>query len=178
MLTVFITAILCIGIDQLTKYLVVSNFAVGESIGLIDGVFHFTYIKNEGAAFGSLSDYRWIFMSASILLIIGIIVYSVWKRPKNIFLCLSLGMLLGGGVGNMIDRIFLGYVVDFLDFCAFPELWKWIFNFADAFVCVGTALLIFWMFKYDTKTYDAEKTAEKTDGAESVKGGNENDEAE
>ena len=174
MLTVFITAILCIGIDQLTKYLIVSDFAIGESIPLIDGVFNLTYIKNEGAAFGSLSNYRWVFMTASVLLIVGIIVYSVWKRPKSTCLCLALGMLLGGGIGNMIDRIFLGYVVDFLDFCAFPELWKWIFNGADTFVCVGTALMVIWMFRSDMNT---DKTA-AADAADGAKGGNENDEAE
>ncbi len=177
MLIVFITAFLCVGIDQLTKYLTVANFEVGESVGLIDGVFHLTYIKNEGAAFGSLAGARWIFMTVSVLLILGIIVYSVWKRPKNICLCLSLGMLLGGGIGNMIDRTFLGFVVDFLDFCAFPELWKWIFNFADVFVCVGTGLLVFWMFRYDTKT-DKTAVAENAETDDGVKGGNENDEAE
>lgn len=174
MLIVFITAILCIGIDQLTKYLIVSDFAVGESVPLIDGVFHLTYIKNEGAAFGSLSNYRWVFMTASVLLIVGIIVYAVLKRPKSTCLCLALGMLLGGGIGNMIDRIFLGYVVDFLDFCAFPDLWKWIFNGADTFVCVGTALMVIWMFRSDMNI-DKSVAADAVDG---TKGGNENDEAE
>ncbi len=177
MILVFAVAVLCIVIDQVTKYLIASGFAVGEGIDLIDGVFRLTYIKNEGAAFGSLSDYRWIFMTVSTLLIIAIIGYTVWKRPKDRLLCLSLGLLAGGGIGNMIDRVALGYVVDFLDFCAFPQLWKWIFNFADVFVCVGTAAMVIWMLKYDGKSDKGTATAADA-VSDDVKGGNEDNEAE
>ena len=73
--------------------------------------------------------------------IAALIVYLFWAKPKNRWVCASLAMIVGGGVGNMIDRVRLGYVIDFFDFCAFPQLWKWIFNVADAFVCVGGAIL-------------------------------------
>lgn len=174
MIVIFLTALLCVVADQVTKYLVASNFEVGESVGLWDGVFHFTYVKNEGAAFGSLADARWIFMTVSVVLIVAIVGYAIWKRPKNLLLCITLGLILGGGIGNMIDRVALGYVVDFLDFCAFPELWKWVFNLADVFVCIGAGLMVIYTLKYDERTPD-KASADVTDSA---KGGNDNDEAE
>jgi len=142
MLAVFIIAALCVVIDQVTKLIVVGNIPLGESVTLIPGVFRFTYIRNEGAAFGSLSGARWVFMVASVLLIIALIAYTVYKRPRGALLCTALGFVIGGGIGNMIDRVALGFVVDFLDFCAFPNLWQWIFNGADSFVVVGAVLLI------------------------------------
>ena len=142
MLAVFIIAALCVVIDQVTKLIVVGNIPLGESVDLIPGVFRFTYIRNEGAAFGSLSGARWIFMAASVLLIAALVAYTVYKRPKGALICTALGFVIGGGIGNMIDRVALGYVVDFLDFCAFPNLWQWIFNGADSFVVVGAVLII------------------------------------
>lgn len=149
MIAVFMIAAICVAIDQLTKLLVVSSIPLGESVPLIDGVLRLTYIKNEGAAFGSLAGARWVFMIASVLLIVLLTLFTVKKRPTKIPLCIALGFLIGGGIGNMIDRIFLGYVVDFIDFCAFPDLWKWIFNGADSFVTVGAAMLIILFIKDD-----------------------------
>ncbi len=168
MIAVFIIAALCIGVDQLTKYLAVSALYPDGSVDVIEGVFRFTYVENRGAAFGSLTEHRWIFLVFSTVLILVLIGYTVWKRPKGWLQCISLGMLIGGGIGNMIDRIALGYVVDFLDFCAFPELWKWVFNGADTFVCIGTGLLMIWIIISDGRDTKTEDT----------KGGAENDEAE
>lgn len=181
MIAVFIIAALCIGVDQLTKYLAVSALYPDGSVDVIEGVFRFTYVENRGAAFGSLTEHRWIFLVFSTVLILVLIGYTVWKRPKGWLQCISLGMLIGGGIGNMIDRIALGYVVDFLDFCAFPNLWKWVFNGADAFVCIGTALLMIWIIISDRKTKnssDAEAPGIKDETIEDMKGGAENDEAE
>lgn len=149
MLIVFITAVLCIAADQLTKRLAVAALYPNKSISLIDGILRFSYVENKGAVFGSLSDHRWVFLILSSLLIVAMLGYTVWKRPKGRLLCLSLGLLIGGGIGNMIDRIYLGYVIDFIDFCAFPSLWKWVFNAADTFVCIGTALLMLWILISD-----------------------------
>ena len=128
-------------LDQVSKLLIEHFMEVGESIPLIDGIFHLTYIHNDGAAFGMLSEHRWVFMILSVVAIVALIVYLFWAKPKSRFVCASLAMIVGGGVGNMIDRVRLNYVIDFLDFCAFPDLWKWIFNVADACVCVGGAIL-------------------------------------
>ena len=127
-------------LDQVSKLLIEHFMELGESIPLIDGIFHLTYIHNDGAAFGMLSEHRWVFMVLSVVAIVALIVYLFWAKPKSRFVCASLAMIVGGGVGNMIDRVRLNYVIDFLDFCAFPELWKWIFNVADIAVCVGVGL--------------------------------------
>ena len=76
-------------------------------------------------------------------------------------------MVLGGGVGNMIDRIFLGYVIDFLDFCAFPNLWMWVFNVADAFVCIGAAIVVLSLL-IDIVKDSKKKTEIKTEEKESA----------
>ena len=130
--------------------------SVGETIPVIKDIFHFTYIRNEGAAFGMLSEHRWVFMTFSTIAIVGIIAYLIIARPKDKLLCLALTLICAGGIGNMIDRIAYGTVVDFIDFRAFPELWKWIFNGADSFVCVGAGLLILALIIDLVKEYKAE----------------------
>ena len=136
-------------IDFITKQIVVANMQIGDSIPLIEGVLHITYITNDGAAFGSLSDFRAFFMIMSTIAIIGMGAYLfISHKSFSLPLGIAFSMIIGGGIGNMIDRIFNGevlghgVVIDFIDFCAFPNLWMWIFNGADAFVCVGAALFI------------------------------------
>ena len=146
-----------VGLDQLTKYLVVSNMALHESIDIIPGVFRFTYIQNDGAAFGSLDNARWVFMVLSTVAIIGILAYMFWKKPQNKLMLSALILIVSGGIGNMIDRIALGYVIDFLDFCAFPKIWMWVFNVADSFVCIGAGLLILWLVLDMIRDYKKEK---------------------
>lgn len=143
--------------DQVTKYLVVSNMELHESIDVIPGVFRFTYIHNDGAAFGSLDDARWIFMILSTVAIVAILGYLFWKKPQDKLLLSSLILITSGGIGNMIDRIRLGYVIDFIDFCAFPKIWMWIFNVADVCVCVGAGLLALWMILDTLKEVKKEK---------------------
>lgn len=148
MLLTVISLIIMVGVvifDQVSKILVVSNMELYESLPIIKNVFNFTYIRNDGAAFGMLDNARWVFMVFSTLAIIAVIAYMFIKKPQSKLLCISLSFIVGGGIGNMIDRVRLGYVVDFLDFCAFPKLWKWTFNVADAFVVVGAFMLIFYM---------------------------------
>ena len=146
-----------VGIDQLTKWLTVINLEEYETIPLWENVFHFTFYKNDGAAFGMLDDHRWGFMTFSTVAIIGICVYLFAFRPKSRYLQITLAMMVGGGIGNMIDRVLLGYVIDFIDFCAFPNLWKWVFNIADSCVCVGTFMLSLWLIIDTVKAYKLEK---------------------
>lgn len=145
MLSWIIVIAAAVVVDQVSKILVIKYLKDIVSVELIPGVFRFTYVENRGAAFGMLSDNRWVFMIISTLAIGALIVY-LWKfRPDSRLACLALSMIAGGGIGNMIDRVALGYVVDFIDFCAFPSVWMWVFNIADAFVCVGAGLLILWL---------------------------------
>ena len=133
---------------------------VGDTVPIIEDVFHFTYIRNEGAAFGMLSEHRWVFMTLSVIAIIAIGVYLFKFCKEALFTKIGLALVIGGGIGNMIDRVLLGYVIDFIDFCAFPNLWKWVFNIADSCVCVGTFMLSLWLIIDTVKAYKLEK-AEK-----------------
>ena len=93
------------------------------------------------------------------------LVFIFWKKPQSKLMLASLIMIVGGGIGNMIDRIRLGYGIDFLDFCAFPNLWMWVFNFADACVCVGAGILFVWLVAsmiLEAKQEKAKKEEEKT----------------
>lgn len=140
MISVIISLIVIIA-DQLSKFFVVEHLKPVGNIPIIKGILDFSYVENRGAAFGMLSDNRVIFMAASVA-IIALLLYIIYKyRGQNKLFDISMGFILGGGVGNMIDRIRLGYVIDFVDFCAF-DFWKWVFNIADSAVVVGCILAI------------------------------------
>ena len=110
------------------------------------------------------SDSRWVFLVLSVVGIAAVIVYLVKFRPTQKLMWIPLAMIAGGGIGNMVDRLFYGEsfgngtVVDFLDFCLFPELWMWIFNVADAFVCVGAGMLFVYLLIDIVREYKAEKS--------------------
>ena len=153
--------------DQLTKQLVVNFLDREEPFYVIKGVFRFSYVENRGAAFGMLDDHRWVFMIISTVAIVGIIFY-MWKFCRDSkLLCLGLSLIVGGGIGNMIDRVLLGYVIDFLDFCAFPKLWMWVFNVADACVCVGAAIVVLSLL-IDIVKESKKKSEIKTEGEDSA----------
>lgn len=128
-----------IALDQVSKILVL-NLLYEKQIEIIPGVLNFTYVENRGMAFGLLSDHRWVFMVLSVLGI-GLVGYYLFRYVKSTLGRVSLALIVGGGIGNMIDRVYLGFVVDFIDFCLF-DFWVWVFNIADAAVCVGAALFV------------------------------------
>lgn len=167
-----------VGLDQLSKYLVVANMELYDSVDIIPGVLRLTYIQNEGAAFGSMDEHRWIFMILSTITIIGIIGYMFWKKPQNKLLLASLILITGGGIGNMIDRVSLEYVIDFIDFCAFPSVWMWVFNIADSFVCIGAGLMALWLIidtVKEAKAAKAKKLATATvQGGDNAEDGSDN----
>ena len=138
----FVWAMIIVGViflDQITKWLTVISLDLYESFPLIEGVFHFTYVQNTGAAFGMLKDHRWIFLVISSVAMVALSI-MLWKNRKGSkLLCVALAMIIGGGIGNMIDRCLLGYVIDFLDFTLIDFA---VFNVADSFVCVGVGLFI------------------------------------
>lgn len=131
--------VLCIAADQLTKICAAANLKEISTLPIIENIFHFTYVENRGAAFGMLADHRWVFMILSVVGIAAIFVYLTVTKPKSWWMRLALCFIVGGGVGNMIDRIARGYVIDFID-CRFINFY--VFNVADSFVCVGCAMFI------------------------------------
>ena len=128
-----------IAFDQISKLLVLAYLYEGE-VAIIKNVLHFTYVENRGMAFGLLADRRWIFLVASVVGI-GLVALYLFRFTKRPLSRVALALIVGGGIGNMIDRVRLGFVVDFIDFCAF-DFWVWVFNIADAAVCVGAALFM------------------------------------
>ena len=140
-------------LDQITKMLVVNGMALYESIHLIKNVLSFTYIHNYGAAWGMLSDHRWVFIVVTALAIIVMPIFLYKYRNLHWMFGLSLSLIIGGAIGNMIDRVFLGYVVDFIQatFIDFP-----VFNVADICVVCG-AIMMFVYVAFIDKTLFADK---------------------
>lgn len=148
-----------IGLDQLTKWLAVTYLKEIDTIPIIKNALHLTYLENRGAAFGMLKDHRWVFMIVSTIAIVAIIAVMLahYKKLYDPLLYVGLTFIAGGGIGNMIDRIALGYVVDFIDFRLIDFA---IFNVADSFVCVGCALVILQILLGDLKAKSQNKTGD------------------
>ena len=138
---IFYSLIIFVGIiiDQLTKWLSATYLSKIITLPIIKDVIHLTYVENRGAAFGMFANNRWVFMTTSTVMIIGLLLYLYLGLAENRLYEISIAMIISGGIGNMIDRIALGYVVDFIDFRLINFA---VFNGADSFVCVGAGLLI------------------------------------
>ena len=131
-----------VAVDQLTKWLCVAYLKPVGRVTLIPDFLKLTYVENRGAAFGSFTENRWVFMVISTVAIIGVTVYLLRYCEDDRLLRCALALIIGGGVGNMIDRIALGYVIDFIDFCG---IWAYVFNDADSAVCIGAGLMILYV---------------------------------
>ena len=141
MLIPFITAVLVVLADQLSKHYLAPFLSElpGKTYPLIQDVLHLTYVENRGAAFGMLAEHRWVFMALSVIGLAAIALLAIHEKPSSRWIQVAVGLVLGGGIGNMIDRVRLGYVVDFID-CRFINFY--VFNIADSCVCVGCALYL------------------------------------
>jgi len=143
-----IIIILIIGLDQLTKFIFNNNLVLNSPNPVLKGFFYLTLVHNRGAAFGILKNQLLLFILSSIFAII-LIYFNLKKSKQNNKLSLNnlaLGLILSGAIGNLIDRLFLGYVIDFLDFCVWP-----VFNVADSAITVG-AVLLAWSLLKEIKT--------------------------
>ena len=146
----FTTLLLVVGLDQISKMYVSSVMSLHASHPVIDGFFNITYVRNPGAAFGFLSNAAPMFRSLFLIVVsAAAIVMILWFLAKNksaaMLLTFALSLILGGAVGNLLDRIRFGNVVDFLDF--YIASWHWpAFNVADSAISVGAVLLIVEMF--------------------------------
>lgn len=161
MLLAFIIIAAVVIADQVTKYMALTLLAPIRSFPLIEGIFELHFVRNRGAAWGMLADSRWIFMTVSVIAILAMLLYLIFTKERTTLFTVSLSMILGGGVGNMIDRLFYedGAVVDFLYFklIDFP-----VFNIADCAVTVGAVLLIYYLLYTETiKPYLCNKKAKK-----------------
>lgn len=134
----FLPAVLIVVIDQITKYLFWNN---GQNYEIVEGFFNITLVKNAGAAFGMFQGGRIFFIAASIVAAVLITYLGVKLPPEDRMRRLWLGMILGGAIGNLIDRVRFGEVVDFLQIGFRGHYWP-VFNVADIGVSVGATMLI------------------------------------
>jgi signal peptidase II len=133
-------AALVVVLDQVTKRLAEDRLRGQRSVPLVDDILRLTYVENRGAAFGLLQDQTAFFVLVGII-VIGVIAASYRYLPRSGFLLhLALGLQLGGAIGNLLDRIRQGYVVDFVDF-GYRANWWPVFNVADSAIVIGVALL-------------------------------------
>ncbi len=148
-----IIGILLAAADQVIKLFVVSNLKEVGSVAVIDNLLSFTYVENNGVAFGMFSNNRWIFVVLTSALIAAILIYMFYKKPKSRLFYCSVALIIGGGIGNLIDRIAYGYVIDYISLSFFPP----VCNFADYCITAGTVLLMIYLlffsdnFKKDLK---------------------------
>ncbi len=136
-------------LDQVTKAAILKQFVLHESRPVIDGFFNLVYVMNPGAAFGFLAGasetFRYLFFIGITVLVMGLIIYYIVKSDsKNIINIISFAMIFGGAVGNLIDRIRFGSVVDFLDVYIGTAHWP-AFNVADSSITIGAVLMIWGM---------------------------------
>lgn len=142
----FVLPLAVVILDQFSKYVVVENMALGESIPIIEEVFHLTYILNPGAAFGMFAHNRLFFIAIAVI-VIGIIIWArreILASPWEVKA--GCGLFLGGAIGNLIDRARQGLVIDFFDFRIWP-----VFNIADIAICIGVGLIIWNLLKTELK---------------------------
>jgi signal peptidase II len=151
----WITAVALV-LDQLSKWWVMESMHLYESVSVIGHFFRFTYIHNPGAVFGLRLGGAYFHLALAVVALVFVCVL-LWRLPPgSLWPAVGLALVLGGAIGNMIDRLRFGVVIDFLDFGVGDTRW-WIFNLADSWVSVGTVLLLF--------TYGLQSSDEADDDA-------------
>lgn len=147
----YIIALFIIAIDQFTKWLIVKNMYLGERIEIIKDFLYITSHRNRGAAWGILQGQMWFFYIITIVVIIGIVYYIQKAVDGKKLLGVSLGLMLGGAIGNFIDRVIRKEVVDFVDTYIINYNFP-IFNIADSALVIGVALLMIQMLKEERES--------------------------
>ena len=135
------TAAITLFLDQLTKVAIRASLGLNEAVPVIPGFFDIAHVENTGAAFGMLPGRRELFIGISLLMLLAVAVYWWRMRPTAWPVVIALGLVVGGALGNLIDRAFVGKVTDFLAFTLFSP----VFNIADSGIVVGTSVLVIWI---------------------------------
>ncbi|WP_053956931.1 signal peptidase II [Inediibacterium massiliense] len=139
--------ILLIFLDQCSKWIIQSRFSVHESIPIVKNIFHITYVQNVGAAFGILKNQKMFFIIATVFIVSSIFIYIYKQKNLHKILTGSLSLVIAGAIGNFIDRIRFGYVVDFFDFRIWP-----VFNIADMCIVFGAIGLCYYMIFLENRS--------------------------
>lgn len=139
---ILIVALMIFLLDQATKHVALQALKLGESVPVIQSVFHLTLVRNEGIAFGYFDHFGiWLVILIAVCIAV-LLIYSLRLPGQDVYHRLAYGLVLGGAVGNLMDRVRFGHVVDFLDFRIWP-----VFNVADTFITIGVSLLILSVMK-------------------------------
>ncbi len=143
----YLIVVLITGLDQMVKGIIINQVDLFEKIIVIPGIFQITHIRNEGAAYSMFSSMPMLLIvMPSIVMLAGLVYIALANKENHLLLMVAISMVIGGGLGNLIDRIKTGYVVDYLDIHIIP-----IFNMADIFICVGCGLLFIYLIFIDGK---------------------------
>ncbi len=132
-----VAALLLVAADQIIKYFISLNLKPVGSVSVIDNLFSLSYVENRGVAFGMFEGMRWLFIALTAVFIAGIIFYMFKNRPDKKIFYVSSALIIGGGIGNLIDRVIYGYVIDYLSLSFFSP----VCNFADYCITIGVILL-------------------------------------
>lgn len=143
----YLIVVMIAGLDQMVKWIIINQVDLFEKIPVIPGIFDITHIRNDGAAYSMFSSMPILLIAMpSIVMIAGLVYLALAKKENQVLLMVAIAMVIGGGLGNLIDRIKTGYVVDYLDIQIIP-----IFNLADICICVGCGLLFIYLIFIDGK---------------------------
>jgi signal peptidase II len=151
-----------VALDQITKLLVVRGLTLGDQVPVIEGFFNLVLVYNRGAAFGLFSnlsvEFAWVFFIITTSLVLAVVTFLWWRLPEDKTLAaVGYSMIFAGAVGNLIDRVRLGEVIDFLDFHLGRYHWP-AFNVADSLVCLGAGFLLWFIFQ-EEKSQDVSHPA-------------------
>ena len=145
-------------LDQFFKYLVVNNLQPDGSVNVIGDFFKLTYVENKGVAFGMFEGLQWPIIVLTVILLAVIVIYMFRNKPEGKFFYITAALIIGGGVGNLIDRIVYRFVIDYLSFSIFPP----VCNFADYCIVIGVIMLaVYLLFMTDKKPVNAVKAGDK-----------------
>jgi signal peptidase II len=134
-------------LDQLSKYLIRSNMSFGESVS-VSNFLHFTYVTNDGGLFGFFDGHQLVLtILTSIIIVVAIFLYDQFLKLKNELTMLGLGFMVGGAIGNLIDRIYFGKVTDFIDIRLWGNFHWATFNLADAAITIGMLILLYFLLR-------------------------------
>jgi signal peptidase II len=143
---ILLIAIIVLILDQWTKFYIKATMLPGMSIPVFDNIFHITYVLNPGAAFGILEHQTAFFIIVAICMLIATVYFYRYLAVKHQMLKIGIALMAGGAVGNVIDRVKTGYVVDFFDFRIWP-----VFNIADIAIVTGVSFIIFYLLYFSQK---------------------------
>lgn len=146
----WVTLVIVLVLDRGSKWIVQNNMTLGESHTVIPGFFHITYILNPGAAFGMLQGRTWLLIIISLIVLAALFYIQAKIKGNLIMIRFCMGLIGGGALGNLWDRIQTGQVIDFLDF----KVWSYIFNIADSMIIIGSVLLIILMLRMKEESND------------------------